>query len=289
MTAEHKYIWPERALLFEADDRVDPDLFLLATRAWGFMDATLDGLRMDRTLPEFASRLLLVYFGARIHGATTAGTMLLTQRLGREATIMARCQYDYFLKMLYYDTYHSEANKALELLDKGAYNYVFHKKAGSDLSKLDPAEVARVRPLAKDAKELNFTNEVVRRLKEDSEFIGAADDGNPFAKWFLQNVEASFRTHWTYGSSIVHASPVDIPNVVVPRPDTHFTVNVDSRMKAPNKTIADLTQRCFSAMGLIRWRFGLPFTDEHTPWSTEFQAVADRHKDEPADVRSMHD
>jgi hypothetical protein len=129
----------------------------------------------------------------------------------------------------------------------------------------------------------------MRGLKKDSDFLKSAKDGNPFAKWFFKNVEASFRTHWTYGSSIVHASPVDIPNVIVPRPDNHFTVNVDSRMKAPNKTIADLTQRCFSAMGLIRWRFALPFTDEHTLWSTEFQRVADRRKDEPTDIRSTHD
>jgi hypothetical protein len=42
-------------------------------------------------------------------------------------------------------------------------------------------------------------------------------------------------------------------------------------------------------MGLIRWRFGEEFTDEHSAWATEFQRVADRHEDEPTDVRSMHD
>lgn len=289
MTAEHKYIWPERALLFEADDRVDPDLFQLSTTAWGFLDETLDGLRMDRRLPEYASRALLVYFGARIFGATSAGVMLLTQRFGREATIMARCQYDYFLKMLYYDTYHSKANEVLKLLDEGVYDYLLHKKAGLDLSAVDPSEIARVSALAEQAKEPNFTNDVKDGLLRDSDFLKSANDGNPFAKWFFHNVEASFRTHWSYGSSIVHASPVDIPNVIVPRPGNQFTVVVDSRMKGPNKTIADLTQRCFLATGLIRWRFGLKIPDEYTTWTNEFENVCKRHEDEPVNRRSMHD
>jgi len=288
-TAEHKYIWPERTLLFEADDRVDPDLFTLATQAWRFLDETLAGLRLNRSLPEFPSRLLLLYHGARIFGASCAGTMLLAQRMGREATIMARCQYDYFLKMLYYDTYHDTARRVLELLDQGAWDYVFHKKAGSDFSGIDPQELARVQALEKEAKEPNFTTDVMKGLKRDSDFLNDANNGNPFAKWFFNNIEASFRTHWTYGSSIVHASPVDIPNVILQRPDGAFTITVDSRMKAPNKTIADLTQRCFSAMGLIRWRFGEEFKDEHSAWATQFQRIADRHEAEPTDVRSMHD
>jgi hypothetical protein len=60
-------------------------------------------------------------------------------------------------------------------------------------------------------------------------------------------------------------------------------------MKAPNKSIAGLTQRCFSTMGLIRWRFGVPFTDDHQSWVSEFESVADRRKDEPADIRSTLD
>lgn len=290
MAVEHTYVWPgPRGLTFHGDARVDPDLFTLATQAWGFLDEALAGLRINRTLPEFPSRLLLLYHGARIFGASSAGTMLLAQSMGREATIMARCQYDYFLKMLYYDTYHDEAKRVLDLLDDGVWNYIFRKKAGLDFSDVDPEELARVKALAKSVEEPNFTNDVMRGLRNDSKFLQDAEDGNPFAKWFFKNVDASFRTHWTYGSSIVHASPVDIPNVIVPRADGGFTINVDSRMKAPNKTIADLNQRCFSAMGLIRWRFGEPFTKDHEAWAIQFAAVAARHEDEPTDVRSMHD
>jgi hypothetical protein len=73
------------------------------------------------------------------------------------------------------------------------------------------------------------------------------------------------------------------------RDDGHFTINVDSRMKAPNMTIADLTQCCFSAMGLIRWRCDRPTEEKHIDWAARFQDVAERHIDEAIDARSMHD
>ncbi len=93
------------------DDRVDSDLFLLATQAWGFLDATLDGLRMNRTLPEFASRMLLVYFGARIYGRQHRRRDATSAEAQARSDHHDAWQYDYFLKMLYYDTYHSKPDK----------------------------------------------------------------------------------------------------------------------------------------------------------------------------------
>lgn len=78
-------------------------------------------------------------------------------------------------------------------------------------------------------------------------------------------------------------------NILIRRPDNHWDITVDSRMKAPNKTVMDITQRCFSAIGLLRWRFDLDFEERHIQWATRFGAVADRHVDEPADTRSIHD
>jgi hypothetical protein len=275
--------------VFEADDRIDPNLFALAFEATGFLDETLAGLALNENDVAFASRFLLIYYGARIYGATTAGVMLLAQRQGREATIMARCQYDYFIQMLYYDTYRDEANNVLSLLSQNAYHFRFSKRAGLDITDTwNEEEAARLEVLARRAKEPDFTVQVKERLLKDPEFAKAAEDGNPFAAWFFKNVEASFRTHWTYGGSIVHAAPVDIPNVII-RHENGYTVTVDSRMKAPNKTIADLTQRCFSAMGLIRWRCSVEMEEKHIAWAARFQEVADRHVDEPTDTRSMHD
>lgn len=125
-------------------------------------------------------------------------------------------------------------------------------------------------------------------LHADEDLVKLAGGDNLFAVWFFKNLDASYRMHWTYGSTIVHASPVDLSNLVVPTDDGNFIVNVDSRMKAPNKTIADAAQRCFSAMGLLRWRFGLDFSEAHIRWARDFGAVADEYKDEPADTRGMH-
>ena len=271
------------------DNRVDGAVFFAATEALRFLDNTLPGLSIKHD-DAFASKLLLIYFGTRIHGAAAAVPILLTQRLGREAIIMMRCQYDYWLKMLYYDTYHAEADAVIELVDKGAYEYEFQKKAHLDLSYLCEADIQKFDELAKLAKEPNFTTEIVGGLRRDIAFQKAADaNDNPFAKWFYANIDSTFAGHWKYGSSIVHASPQDMPKVLVKSPDGSIMINVDSRMKAPNKTIADSAQRCFSAMSLLRWRFGLEYTPEHLEWPALLNGAMVPYLDEATDTYSMHD
>lgn len=283
------FVWPPRGYTFDIDERVDPELFEAGTRAWGFLDDTLEGLRVDRSDDAFASHMLMIYYAARIHGVTAATSMLVAHRLGREAIMAARSQYEYFIKMLYYDHRHMDAKAVIDLLE--AHDFRFAKKVGRDVAAMWSAEdIERLEALTKEARKgENFTDGVFNQLRNDETFLKLAGGDNPFAVWFFKNLDRAFATHWTYGSTIVHASPVDLPNVVVPREDGHFNVNVDSRMKAPNKTIADVSQRCFSAMGLLRWRFGLEFSDAHIEWSQRFSEITDRHKDVPTDVRSMHD
>lgn len=280
------FVWSTRGFTFEIDERVDPDLFAAAAQTWSFLDETLNGLRFEwNSGNEWASRMLLLYFAARIHGVSVAVPMLLAQRLGREAIMAARSQYEYFIKMLYFDHRHEEAGKIFRELE--AHDYVFLKKAGVDVSNHWSDEgIAKLESVG--VKDLNFTG-AVNALRADEGFLKLAGGDNPFAVWFFKNLEPAFNVHWRYGSTIVHASPVDLNNVILPVDDVHFMINVDSRMKAPNKMIADAAQRCFSAMGMIRWRFGLDFTDAHIRWSQAFGAITDRHKDEPADRRSMHD
>jgi hypothetical protein len=286
---EFQYKFPEQTLVFEGDDRVDVELLLFCMRACRFLDDTLPGLRL-RHDDAFCSKLLLIYYATRIHAATASGAMLVTQGLGREAIIMGRCQYDYFLKMLYYDTYHDRARAVVDLLDEGAWGYQLWRKSGLETeAHWSNEEAKRLDALLKANPEPSFTDVIMKGLKRDASFLQSGEEGNPFAAWFAKNIDASFRTHWRYGSTIVHASPVDIPNVIVKQPNGTFMINVDSKMYAPNKTIADLAQRCFSAMGMLRWRFDLGFSDEHIAWSGEFQNIADGHKDEATDVRSMHD
>jgi hypothetical protein len=289
MAIKHAYAWMDKMLTFEADERVDREIFSLAAEAWGLLDKTLDGLKIKHD-SDYASRLLLVYLATRIQGVTAAGTMLVAQRLGREAIIMSRCQYDYFLKMLYYDAYKHKADKVIDMLDEGVYDYDLAKKAGLDVKKRwKSAEIARLESLLDDVREPNFTNEVRDGLKKNSHFLKAGKDGDPFAKGFFKNIDASFGTFWKYGSSVVHASPIDMPNVIIRNAAESLTINVDSRMKAPNLTIADLAQRCFSTTALIRVRFGLNFPDDYTSWAERLSDAASRYSDEPTDVRSMHD
>lgn len=282
------FVWNGRSFVFDIDERIDPDLFFAATEAWGFLDESLDGLRLNRDESAFASRVLLIYFATRIHGATAGASMVLAHRFGREAIILNRCQYEYFIKMLYYDHFGEKAAKVIELLE--AHDFKFARKVGVELAtRWSEEDIQRLNVLVKQAEDANFTNTIIKNLKTDPEFLRSSTGENPFAAWFIENCESSFRTHWNYGSTIVHAEPVDLVRVVVPRADGHFDVTVDSRMKGPNKTISDLAQRAFSAMGMIRWRFDLPFEEKHIAWAQRFQETADRHKDEPVDTSSMHD
>lgn len=285
---ETTFVWPTTKFAFQIDERIDPALFAACTNAWLFLDATLDGLRLDRTNPAFASRVLLVYFAARLYGATVASAMLLAHRLGREAIILGRSQYEYFIKMLYFDHFHGEAKKITDLLE--AHDFKFAQKVRRDVAKhWSPDDMERLQELSKQARELRFKDDSGNGLRGDDEFFRLSGGDNPFATWFFKNLDSAFNVHWNYGSTIVHASPVDLINVVVPREDGHFYVNVDSRMKGPNCRLIDTAQRCFSAMGLLRWRFGLQFTDEHIEWAKTFTPLADRYKDEPMDLRSMHE
>lgn len=281
------FVWSTQGFKFEIDERIDPDLFGAAAQTWSFLDETFNGLRFTwGTGEEWASRMLLLYFAARLHGASVAVPMLLAQRLGREAIMAARSQYEYFIKMLYYDHRHDEARNIFQLLE--AHDYKFLKKVGVDITaRWSEHDIERLNAASKRAGDFDFTG-AVNSLRADETFLKLAGGDNPFATWFFKNLDAAFNTHWRYGSTIVHASPVDLNNVIVPI-NGHFMITVDSRMKAPNKTIADAAQRCFSAMGMLRWRFGLDFTDAHIHWAEAFGSIADRHKDEPTDRRSMHD
>lgn len=67
-----------------------------------------------------------------MHGVSAAVPMLVAQRLGREAIMAARSQYEYFMKMLNYDHRHDEAAETFRLLE--AHDYKFLKKVGVDVT-----------------------------------------------------------------------------------------------------------------------------------------------------------
>jgi|HubBroStandDraft_4_1064222.scaffolds.fasta_scaffold00014_68 hypothetical protein len=285
---EASFTWHGNStFVFEADARLDPELFHLATQAWKFLDDVLNGLRLDEQAEDWAAKMLTIYYAARIHGASAAATMALAHRSGREAIILSRCQYEYFVKMLYYDHYHDEAAEVMRLLP--SYTYRFAESVGLNVRfGLTDDVIDELEELSKAAYRGNFRG-IVDSLRADPLFAQSAEDGNPFAVGFLQNATSMFATHWTYGSSVLHAAVQDMPYVLLPRPDHHWDVNVDSRMKAPNKTVLDLNQRCFSATGLLRWRFQLGFEAPHIEWATRTAAVAKRHAGESMDIKSMHD
>jgi hypothetical protein len=287
-TCDTTFEWRDSSkYVFLGDGRLDPDLFDLASQSWAFLDETLDGLRLNEQADDWASRMLMIYYATRIHGASAAATMAIAHRLGREAIILSRCQYEYFVKMLYYDHYHDEAARVMQLLH--SYAFRFAESVGLNVrGNLSEGAVQKLEELSKAAYRGNF-RAIVDSLKADALFADSAQDENPFAIGFLKNAESMFKTHWTYGSSVLHAGAEDMANVLISRPDNRWDINVDSRMKAPNKTVLDVTQRCFSAIGLLRWRFGLGFDDRHIQWAKCFGAVADNHVAEPTDIKSMHD
>lgn len=201
---ETAFVWQgDQHFVFYGDNRLDPKLFGLATQSWGFLDDVLNGLRLDEQSEEWASRMLMIYYATRIHGASAAATMAVAHRLGREAIILSRCQYEYFIKMLYYDHYHDHAANVMKLLS--SYAFRFAESLGFDVrSDLSEDIILKLEELSKAAYRGNFRL-IVDSLKAARRFGDSAQDGNPFAIGLLKNAESMFRTHWTYGSSVLHA------------------------------------------------------------------------------------
>lgn len=281
-----RFAWPSKTFDFPIDERLDPVLFELGFSALGFLDQSLDGLRLSHDDPAYASRILLIYLASRIYGATAAALMLLAHELGREAIMAGRTQYECYIKMLYYDHFHDKATATLENID--AYNFKFGKRLGVDPSSVySQEELDALEELARRT-DLNFRNQVVDVLSQDENLRESADSGNPFARWFLNNANSSYGFYYVYGSTLVHATPVDLQNVIVGSPDS-YAITVDSRMHAANVTAIDLIQRCFSATGFVRWRFGLEFSEAHTTWAQHFENAAQPHQGEHFAFGSMHD
>ena len=154
-----RFAWPSKTFDFPIDERLDPVLFELGFSALGFLDQSLDGLRLSHDDPAYASRILLIYLASRIYGATAAALMLLAHELGREAIMAGRTQYECYIKMLYYDHFHDKATATLENID--AYNFKFGKRLGVDPSSVySQEELDALEELARRT-DLNFKNQVV--------------------------------------------------------------------------------------------------------------------------------
>lgn len=181
--SETIFKWPNGpTYTFSGDDRLDPDLFALAAKSWEFLNDALTDIRLDRRSTEWSSRVLAVYYASRMYGASAGATMMIAHGLGREAIILSRCQYEYFIKLLYYDHNHEEATNILELLD--SYSLRFAESVNLDVRQgLSEEAVAKLERLSKAAYRGNLVA-IVNRLENDPRLKESAEEGNPSRKDF---------------------------------------------------------------------------------------------------------
>jgi hypothetical protein len=269
---------------FTADERVDSDLFVTAFNCVNLLDRVIEsvpGARQDNDR-TWAADLVTLYFSARLHGASAAGLFLVAHGLGREAVHMERAQYEYFVKLVYYNHREDESLAFVSSIPKQALD--FAKKAQFKWAATEEGLAEAERLVDHD---LDFVSLRTKLLK-DSRFTRQAND-NQLIRGFLTNAFASFRNHWLWASAVQHASSLDMQNVVVQNEDGSLTINVDERLKHPNLSIVDFAQRCFVAAVWVSTRFKLAVGDDSTQLAERLQAGAKRHAEEEQSVRGMHD
>ena len=228
----------------------------------------------------YASDLTTLYFGIRIHGVTTAGVLLVAHGLGREAIHMERSQYEFFLKMLYYEHNRSKAIDFVDSIPKSAKRFADKAQISLVLSEDDLKEIEEL------PGDLDFVS-MRRALLNDTKFTRQGSN-NPIISGFLRNALASFRDHWLYASNVLHASNLDMQNVIVAK-DDGFMINVDSRNKHPNRAIADFGQRAFASAVFVAAHFGIEVGDRAIELAQRLGDAASPHLEEPGSTRSMHD
>lgn len=277
------FLWGGNELWFDGDERVDLELVTHTAKAWADLEESLSALTFDQD-EAWASRILVIYYATRLHGATAGATMLLAHRQGREAMMLARSQFESFIRMLYYTTFSARASDLVSKLN--LKRYLFEKRARIDVESRWSPELRRMFDEAKDGR--ITLGEMITQLEVDGDFRNSRST-NPFAEWFFKNAWDAYRVLWMYASEVMHASIIDLPNVIVGETRGEFALTVDSRMKAPNKQLLDLAQRCYSAAGLIRRVFSIETTPDHVIWGRTFEILWQRHAAEVTGLGSMHD
>jgi hypothetical protein len=283
MTGKSAFVLPTGRLEIPGDERVSIPLLETALRCGVYLDRVLAAVRGVRHASNevYASDLTTLYFGTRVHGVTAAGCLLVAHGLGREAVHMERSQYEFFLKMFYYEYHRSKAVEFVKGIPKSAKEFAERAGLASSYTEEELQEIESLRDSEPDF--VSMRTALLRNSRFTRQF-----SSNPIIKGFLKNAFASFRDHWLYGSSVLHASNLDMTNVIVEKDDV-LMINVDSRNKHPNRAIADFGQRAFVTAVFVSVHFGLDVGDEAVALAERLQEAAAPHRSEPGSVRGVHD
>jgi hypothetical protein len=283
MTAKATFVLPTGRLELPADERVSIALLEAALKCGEYLDralATVRGVRHD-SVEIYASDLTTLYFGARVYGAAVAGCVLVAHGLGREAVHMERSQYEFFLKMFYYEHNSSKAVDFIDGIPKSAKAFAERGRFAWSYTEEELREIESLPNSMSDFASMRSA------LLRDSRFTQQISS-NPIVKGFLENELANFRNHWLYGSSVLHASNLDMRNVIAEKGNA-FMINVDSRNKHPNRSIADFGQRAFVTAIFVSIHFGLDVGHEAVTLAERLQKTVEAHLSEPGSVKSVHD
>jgi hypothetical protein len=283
MAGKASFELPTGRLEIPADERVSIPLLNAALQCGLYLDHVLAAVRGVRHKNDeiYASDLTTLYFAARIHGVTAAGSLLAAHGLGREAVHMERSQYEFFLKMLYYDHKRQKAIDFVDSIPKSAMAFADRGKFAWSYSEEELKEIGALPDAEPDF--VSMRDHLLRDSRFTRQF-----SSNPIIKGFLANARASFRNHWLYASSVLHASNLDMTNVIVDK-DGDLIINVDSRNKHPNRSIADFGQRAFVTAIYVSVHFGSEIGNDVTALAERLQDAVHPHLDEPGSVRSIHD
>jgi len=253
---------------YELDDRLDKELVDLNQAAYRLLQEALAGSYKLQLTPDGmpdAVQYYLLYVAALIYGASDAALTLALHNLGREARILERQIFEYWLRAQYYADRPDEARVAL-------HSTMFQEKALLDELQYSK-DSERYRDVARICSEIEATVPEAARYREPSVYSIIDPKNNSELAQF-------YALHYRASSQMAHASFNGVGGVWGLE-----GLSFDSRQKNPNFSIVQTTSYLIAFMTLINEKLELGMATKLESIKRSFSGVQERIIDDMTGAR----
>jgi hypothetical protein len=225
---------------YELDQRVDKDLVNINQSLYRSLQASLGNSYKLAYAPDGmpdAVQYYLLYVAALIYGAADAVLTLVLHNLGREARILERQVFEYWLRAAYFVEHPEEARIAL------------HSTAFQERALLDQLGYSKDSERYRDI--VRVCNEIVESMPE------AAKYREPTVRSIIdpknnEDLARFYALHYRASSQIAHASFNGVGGVW-----SSDGLSFDSRQADPNLTLVQVTSYLLAFLTLLDKALGL--------------------------------
>lgn len=255
---------------YELDERLDRELVKLNQASYRLMQRSLsESYKLELAsdgMPD-AVQYYLLYVAALIYGACDAALTLALHNLGREARIIERQVFEYWLRATYFAERPEEARIAL-------HSTPFQEKALLDQLQYTK-DSERYRDVSRICSEIEEAVPEAARYREPSvQSIIDPKNNAELARFYALHYRAS--------SQMAHASFNGAGGVWGLE-----GLSFDSRLKSPNYSIVQITSYLLSFMTLLNEKLQLSMSVELDSLKQKFTAIQERILKDMADSSEL--